>query len=76
MLTAKERKAAYQMWLNHEAFSRIARRFRVPQGTMIRLIMEEHRRQSARCRTCRWRRDGRQVCLLPRCLRQAERTGW
>lgn len=31
-------------------------------------------RQDRMCRRCRWRRDGLETCVLPRCLREGNKT--
>ena len=47
-------------------------RTKEPSDEIVRRAKEI--RQNRTCRHCRWRRDGVDICVLPRCLREMHKT--
>ena len=65
----KENKAlAYELYLRHWPYARIAKQLGAKQGDIIRAVADAERRQNTLCARCRWRKDGLEVCLLPVCM--------
>lgn len=68
-MTAKEKRIAYHLWLAHHSFADITARLHAKQSDIIRAVNREHIRQHRRCISCKWRKDGLEICLLPSCLK-------
>lgn len=67
----KENKAlAYELYLRHWPYARIAAQLGAKQGDVIRAVADAERRQNTLCARCRWRKDGLEVCLLPTCMHE------
>ena len=66
-LSDKAIRRAYHLWLAHHSFADIAARLHARQSDVIRAVNRAHIRQHRRCISCEWRRDGLEICLLPRC---------
>ena len=61
-------KQMYELWLRGWSYEQIAARMDMPEKDVIHAITLRKRLQDERCRNCAWRRDGRNVCLLPSCM--------
>ena len=72
-MTEENKALAYELWLQHWSYARIAAHLEARQGDVIRIVAAAQRRQDTLCARCRWRRDGVSVCLLPRCMHELGR---
>lgn len=68
-MTAENKSLAYELYLRHWPYARIAAQLGAKQGDVIRAVADAERRQNTLCARCRWRKDGLEVCLLPTCMR-------
>lgn len=65
----KENKAlAYELYLRHWPYARIAAQLGAKQGDVIRAVAAAQRNQDSLCARCSWRKDGLEACLLPVCM--------
>ena len=61
-------KKAYQLWLEHATYKQIGEILGLPLSTAFRAVQEGKARHQEKCRSCAWRKDGIDVCILPVCL--------
>lgn len=59
---------AYALWLEHAAYKQIGEILGLPLSTAFRAVQEGKARHQEKCRSCAWRKDGANVCILPVCL--------
>lgn len=67
-MTEENKALAYELYLRHWPYARIAAQLGAKQGDVIRAVADAERRQDALCARCQWRRDGAMLCLLPTCM--------
>lgn len=65
---------AYALWLEHATYKQIGEILGLPLSTAFRAVQEGRERHQEKCRSCAWRKDGIDVCILPACLYGAEKT--
>lgn len=61
-------KRMYELWLQGWSYGQIAARMDAPEHDVIHAVVVRKRLQDERCQKCAWRRDGRDVCMLPSCM--------
>lgn len=59
---------AYALWLEHATYKQIGEILGLPLSTAFRAVQEGKARHQEKCRSCAWRKDGIDVCILPACL--------
>ena len=67
-------KKAYQLWLDYHTYKQIAKELKISHSAAIRAVQEGKARHQEKCRSCAWRKDGIDVCILPACLYGVEKT--
>ena len=67
-MTKENKVLAYELYLRHWPYARIAAQLGAKQGDVIRAVADAERRQNTLCARCRWRKDGLEACLLPVCM--------
>lgn len=65
---------AYALWLEHATYKQIGEILGLPLSTAFRAVQEGKARHQEKCRSCAWRKDGIDVCILPACLYGVEKT--
>lgn len=65
---------AYALWLEHATYKQISEILGLPLSTAFRAVQEGRARHQEKCRRCAWRKDGIDVCILPACLYDVEKT--
>ena len=65
---------AYALWLEHATYKQIGEILGLPLSTAFRAVQEGRERHQEKCRSCAWRKDGIDVCILPICLHGVEKT--
>lgn len=67
-------KKAYQLWLDYHTYKQIAKELGLSPSAAIRAVKEGRARYQEKCRSCAWRKDGIDVCILPACLYGVEKA--
>lgn len=65
---------AYALWLEHATYKQIGEILGLPLSTAFRAVQEGRERHQEKCRSCAWRKDGIDVCILPACLYGVDKT--
>lgn len=65
---------AYALWLEHATYKQIGEILGLPLSTAFRAVQEGRERHQEKCRSCAWRKDGIDVCILPACLYGVEKA--
>lgn len=65
---------AYALWLEHATYKQIGEILGLPLSTAFRAVQEGQARHQEKCRSCAWRKDGIDVCILPACLYGVDKT--
>ncbi len=69
-LTPEQARRALEMRDRRRALEQIARALGVPEKEVAAAVNRQRRKREKLCRNCPWRKDGLEICCLPRCYRQ------
>ena len=68
-LTHQQARQAWEMRQRRWSLVQIAKVLGTTEKEVAAAVNRQRRRQERLCRHCPWRKDGLEICCLPRCYR-------